>query len=91
MMREENCGSCRFFKRSEPLQSPGLCRAGPPTVMLIGMRQNPIEGQPPIPLTNSYWRQTVDTEWCGEHELRPTIAAQIDLGKLDVEELEGRA
>lgn len=91
MMREENCGSCRFFRRSEPMQSPGLCKVGPgPTLLLVGMGKHPITGQQ-MPITNSYWPQTSDVEWCGAWQVRPAMAAQIDLGKLDVEELEGRA
>lgn len=90
MRGEENCGSCKFFRRAEPMNPVGVCRALPPTVMMVGMSKHPISGQQ-VPVTNTYWPQIPDSEWCGAWLLRTAMGANIDLTKIDVDALEGSA
>ena len=87
-----NCGNCQFFRRAAPNQPLGVCRARPPVPMLVGMLKHPVT-QEPVPRNDSFWPQVPDTEWCGAHQERPRMsknAPEIDLGKLDITELEGR-
>lgn len=61
------CGNCRYFRRSKPGQALGVCRAWPPTLVFMGFQQPSLQGQPPIPVTSSFWPLLADTEWCGSH------------------------
>lgn len=90
MRGEENCGSCKFFRRNQLLQPAGVCRAQPPQAMMVGLGKNPENGQQ-FPIVNSYWPQIGDGEWCGAWRIRPAMGAEIDLSKLDAEALEGNA
>lgn len=64
---EQNCGNCRHFHRVQDGQAIGYCHARPPTVLLTGMIPSPIAGQPPRPITSSYWPPVDDVQICGEH------------------------
>lgn len=90
MRGEENCGSCKFFRRAEPMNPAGVCRADRPQIVFLGMGKHPISGQQ-MPITNSFWPQIADWEWCGMWRLRIAAAAEIDLTKLDAQALEGNA
>jgi hypothetical protein len=68
----ETCGTCRHFHRSR--DTMGLCKAHPPTVLMVGMMQHPISGQMIPPRTDSFWTQIIDSEMCGEHS--PGVAPQ---------------
>lgn len=84
---DENCGSCRFFRRQTIGQPLGVCRARPPVPMMIGMNKHPVSGEM-LPVINTYWPQVPDTEWCGGFE-RKAFGKNIDLSKLEPAELEG--
>lgn len=85
----ESCGSCRFFRRLQVGQAGGVCRAWPPVPMVAGIMKHPTTGET-FPRVNTYWPEIPDSEWCGAYEKR-AHGAGIDLGKLDIEELEGEA
>jgi hypothetical protein len=91
----ETCGGCKFFKRMTPLQPGGWCRARSPIPVFTGpiQRRNALGEVEIIPNVGSFFPQTSDVEWCGEWQARPAEnrMAAIDLGKLDVGELEGSA
>lgn len=84
-MLNPTCGSCRHFVRGAPGQALGTCRFNPPTVMMIGARQDPVHGQ--LPLVNSYWPQVNDTIVCGQHT--PRLMVGVDLSTLMAEEVKG--
>ena len=52
----ENCGSCRFWRRNENGKPGGVCREGPPTVLLVGAREHPIAKGQTVPIVDSFWR-----------------------------------
>lgn len=91
MRCDKSCGNCDYFRRAEPMQAGGVCRARPPTVFMLATGKHPLTGAP-FGITNSYWPQTADVERCGFWARRePEDAAAIDLSRLDVKELEGNA
>ena len=83
-MAEESCGTCRYWRRSAPLQPIGLCRRRPPTLVFMGTLQG---GKP---VTDTFWPMVPDLEWCGEHAARGN-GRTIDLAAIDVDALEGQA
>lgn len=83
-----NCGSCMYFRRGNPGQPLGVCRARPPVPMMVGTAKN-MAGQM-VPLTDTFWPQVPDTEWCGSWSSRLELSA-IDLTALQPEEMEGTA
>lgn len=86
MMTTETCGECKFFRRVAPMQPMGTCHAGPPTLILLGRTHDN------RPVTDSFWPMVPDTEFCGGWKQAPRPSAlNIDLTKLDVEQLEGNA
>lgn len=86
--RRSSCGNCMWFRRGKVGQPMGVCRQSPPTVVLIGMAQDPVT-QRQVPVTDTFWPQVPDTELCGQHQARPVV--DIDLTKLDAELIEGSA
>lgn len=57
------CKECRFYTGTIVT---GHCRFDPPAVVLLGMRQNPIVGGAPIPVTTSQWPAVDGDRWCGK-------------------------
>lgn len=90
MRGEENCGSCKFFRRAEMGNPMGVCRERPPVPMLIGAAKHPITQQQ-TPVCNTFWPQIPDTEWCGHWMIRTAVGTEIDISKLDLAALEGNA
>jgi len=85
---EDNCGTCKCFRRAKVGQAMGVCRGGPPTVMLLGMAPSQLQGMPPIPVTNTFWPEVPDHEWCLSHTRRlPLELSKIDLSALDAAEM----
>lgn len=85
----EECGSCRYFRRISVGHPQGVCRARPPTPMMITIAKNPVTGDP-FPVINTYWPEVPDVEWCGDYTRKP-MGAAIDLEKMDRAEAEGSA
>jgi hypothetical protein len=87
------CGNCVYFKRAVPMQPVGTCHEKPPTVILLGFAPPRLAGKDPEPRTGSFWPMTADTEVCGNHPNFVTVQTipEIDLSKLDTQEIEGTA
>lgn len=92
----ESCGNCKFFQRIQPMQPAGLCRAEPPKPIFVGLvqQQDRITGNvTTTPQVATYFGQVHDALWCGGWRLRQVEKTKqtIDIGKLDIQELEGSA
>jgi hypothetical protein len=85
------CGNCMYWRRLEVGKPTGDCRWHPPTVILIGMLQSKIAGQPPMPVTDSFWTRMPESEWCGQWERQIDLATQLDQKALEATETEGTA
>lgn len=89
-MTTESCGDCKFFRRVRPMQPIGKCHRNPPVTFVVGQVKSQL-GQVQA-LADSFWPTVPDTDFCGEWKAAPRHAAlDIDLTKLDVEQLEGNA
>ena len=62
----DTCATCRFFVRPKASADIGMCRGGPPTVVMVGMTQHPVT-QRPMPTTDSFWPHVRHTEFCAMH------------------------
>lgn len=81
MTEDHRCSNCRYWFHSEKVSGPnGFCRRMPPTVLLLGVNEEPPEpprilgapGKPGglTPLTQTFHPQTPPMAWCGEHQRR---------------------
>ena len=81
---QPGCGNCRFFSQRGASKA-GVCRRYPPTVHIVGMRPNPMGGDP-TPVISVYWPEVVSEVWCGEWA---TKLEEIDFSRLATAEGSG--
>ena len=77
----ERCDTCRHWTRLADEQPLGKCRERPPTILLLGMQQHPVTGRG-VPITDTFWPITPETELCGAWRLKRDSFAAIDLSKM---------
>ncbi len=77
----DRCDSCRFWTRLQDDQPLGKCRQKPPTIILIGMQQHPVTARA-VPITDTFWPITPESEVCGAWAVKPDAYTSIDLSKL---------
>lgn len=74
------CKTCIGFGRFASDKPTGACRKNPPTVVILGMVEQPITGRK-MPQTVGFFPPVSETDWCASHVLDengplplPTIA-----------------
>ena len=88
----EACGNCRYFKLIGNTKG-GFCRRHAPTLLWVGMAQNPLNPKEVQPMVNSYHPQMPADGWCGEYgrDLTRLDFSQIDVAALADAGVEGTA
>jgi hypothetical protein len=85
------CGDCRFWFEVPGAQVKfGLCRRRAPVPIMVAQIAPKLAGQPPQPVIQGYFPQTVAHAGCGDFEqaVGRVAVPQVDLGALDLSALE---
>ena len=68
----------------------GVCRQHPPVPLIVGAVKHPTTGNPQ-PVTDSFWPQVPDSEWCGQWERTIDLSRDLNVAALESAETEGTA
>lgn len=69
------CENCNAYMRVD--EERGLCRAEPPTPVMVSVQAPKVQGVPPTPLFQALFPTVAARCWCRQHK---TMA---DMSKLD--------
>ena len=88
---KRNCGNCSAWTRNQPLQPGGTCRANPPTVVGLGVRQG--TNGAVIPIVDRFFPGTTDMDYCrdGWQQRLPEDLPELDISRIAVDAIEGTA
>lgn len=87
------CGACRFWSEvdtGDKARRFGLCQRHAPVPIMVAQLAPKLAGQPPQPVIQGYFPQTVAHAWCGDFEREPERRdlTKVDLSALDLGNLE---
>lgn len=78
------CNRCAKFEAEHPDAKQGICRAHPPTPLLVGHVPAATSFTHPQPVVQSFQPPTSAGGWCWEFEARATVAVAPPASRVDL-------